>query len=565
MVRLLNLTHSLQLYGLILMGLMLTSCASPQSDAVRVDSVQGYTLSNGEWITFESILFENGEVVAIGITEDLESQAPEADVVDGGGHVMLPGLIDAHAHVVGLGQLLTQVDLTGSTSLDEALERVETYATSNPDVPWIVGRGWNQELWQENSFPTAQDLDQVVDDRPVFLSRIDGHAAWVNSVALNVGDVTRETQDPVGGRVIRDAEGDPTGILVDAAESYVARFIPQESPEQLEEAIERAQQDMLSLGITGVHDAGISKSVWELYQQFDRRDDLTVHINAMIGGVTEQTRPWIAQGPVMPNGSSRLSLTGVKIYSDGALGSRGAAMLEPYNDEPGNKGLLFYDQQEMDDQVLTAVSNGLQANVHAIGDAANRQVLDALEKAIQAYPQSSRHRVEHAQVVAVEDIPRFSELELIASMQPTHATSDKNMAQDRIGVQRLEGAYAWRTFLDQGTLIAAGSDFPVEPVNPFFGIHAAVTRQDRQDEPPNGWRSEEAMTLREALRAFTLDAAYAAKSESLYGSLEPGKKADFILIDRDPFEIPPSELDDIQVLETWVEGKNVYRQENSRP
>lgn len=565
MVRLKSLTRSLLLTRLFLAGLLLAGCNSPQADTVRVDSIQGYTLSNGEWITFESILFENGEVVAVGTSEDLESREPEAEVVDGGGHVMLPGLIDAHAHVVGLGQLLTQVDLTGSASLDEALERVKDYATSNPDLPWIVGRGWNQELWQENTFPTALDLDQVVDDRPVFLSRIDGHAAWVNSVALTIGDVTRETQDPVGGRVIRDEEGDPTGILVDAAETYVARFIPQESQEQLEEAIERALQEMLSLGITGVHDAGVSKGVWDMYQQIDRRDELTVHINAMIGGVTEQTRPWIEQGPVMPKASSRLSLTGVKIYSDGALGSRGAAMLEPYSDEPGNKGLLFYDQKEMDDQVLTAVSNGFQANVHAIGDAANRQVLDALGKASQAYPESERHRIEHAQVVAVEDIPRFTELGLIASMQPTHATSDKNMAQDRIGEKRLEGAYAWRTFIDQGTLIAAGSDFPVEPVNPFFGIHAAVTRQDRKDEPPNGWRSEEAMSLREALRAFTLDAAFAAKSESLYGSLEPGKKADFILIDRDPFEIPPSELDDIQVIETWVEGKKVYHQEGSRP
>lgn len=565
MVRLKSLTRSLLLTELFLAGLLLAGCNSPQADTVRVDSIQGYTLSNGEWITFESILFENGEVVAVGTSEDLESREPEAEVVDGGGHVMLPGLIDAHAHVVGLGQLLTQVDLTGSTSLDEALERVKDYATSNPELPWIVGRGWNQELWQENTFPTALDLDQVVDDRPVFLSRIDGHAAWVNSVALTIGDVTRETQDPVGGRVIRDDEGDPTGILVDAAETYVARFIPQESQEHLEEAIERALQEMLSLGITGVHDAGVSKGVWDMYQQIDRRDELTVHINAMIGGVTEQTRPWIEQGPVMPKASSRLSLTGVKIYSDGALGSRGAAMLEPYNDEPGNKGLLFYDQKEMDDQVLTAVSNGFQANVHAIGDAANRQVLGALGKASQAYPESERHRVEHAQVVAVEDIPRFTELGLIASMQPTHATSDKNMAQDRIGEKRLEGAYAWRTFIDQGTLIAAGSDFPVEPVNPFFGIHAAVTRQDRKDEPPNGWRSEEAMSLREALRAFTLDAAFAAKSESLYGSLEPGKKADFILIDRDPFEIPPSELDDIQVIETWVEGKKVYHQEGSRP
>lgn len=546
-------------------GLLLVGCVAPQSETLRIESVQGYTLSGEDWILFESIVIQDGIVVGTGTVDEMRELAPEATVLDGQGRVMLPGLIDAHAHVLGLGQLLTQVDLTGATSLDETLQRVEQYATENPESPWIVGRGWNQELWDDTSFPTAQDLDQVVDDRPVFLSRIDGHAAWVNSVALQQGDVTRETQDPVGGRVIRDEQGDPTGILVDAAETYVARFIPQESPEQVEQAIRLAIQEMLSLGITGVHDAGVSKSVWQIFQDLDNEGALAVHINAMIGGVTDQTRPWIAEGPVMPSASSRLSLTGVKIYSDGALGSRGAAMLEPYDDEPGNRGLLFYNQSEMNEQVLTAISNGFQANVHAIGDAANRQVLDALEEAINAYPESSRHRVEHAQVVAVEDIPRFAELGLIASMQPTHATSDKNMAQDRIGATRLEGAYAWRTFLDQGTIIAAGSDFPVEPVNPFFGIHASVTRQDRSDEPPGGWFSDEAMTLREALQAFTLDAAYAAKSESLYGSLEPGKLADFILIDRDPFQIPPSELDNIKVLETWVEGKKVFSLESTRP
>lgn len=546
-------------------GLLLVGCVAPQSETLRIESVQGYTLSGEDWILFESIVIQDGIVVGTGTVDEMRELAPEATVLDGQGRVMLPGLIDAHAHVLGLGQLLTQVDLTGATSLDETLQRVEQYATENPESPWIVGRGWNQELWDDTSFPTAQDLDQVVDDRPVFLSRIDGHAAWVNSVALQQGDVTRETQDPVGGRVIRDEQGDPTGILVDAAETYVARFIPQESPEQVEQAIRLAIQEMLSLGITGVHDAGVSQSVWQIFQELDNEGALAVHINAMIGGVTDQTRPWIAEGPVMPSASSRLSLTGVKIYSDGALGSRGAAMLEPYDDEPGNRGLLFYNQSEMNEQVLTAISNGFQANVHAIGDAANRQVLDALEEAINAYPESSRHRVEHAQVVAVEDIPRFAELGLIASMQPTHATSDKNMAQDRIGATRLEGAYAWRTFLDQGTIIAAGSDFPVEPVNPFFGIHASVTRQDRSDEPPGGWFSDEAMTLREALQAFTLDAAYAAKSESLYGSLEPGKLADFILIDRDPFQIPPSELDNIKVLETWVEGKKVFSLESTRP
>ena len=550
---------------LLWVGLLLVGCVAPQSETLRIESVKGYTLSGEDWISFESMVMQDGMVVGTGTTDEMRELAPEATVVDGQGRVMLPGLIDAHAHVVGLGQLLTQVDLTGATSLDETLQRVEQYAIENPESPWIVGRGWNQELWEDTSFPTAQDLDQVVNDRPVFLSRIDGHAAWVNSVALQQGDVTRETQDPVGGRVIRDDQGDPTGILVDAAETYVARFIPQESPEQIEEAVSLAIQEMLSLGITGVHDAGVSQRVWQIFQDLDAKGELAVHINAMVGGVTDQTRPWIEKGPVEPSASSRLSLTGVKIYSDGALGSRGAAMLEPYDDEPGNQGLLFYDQSEMNEQVLTAVSNGFQANVHAIGDAANRQVLDALEEAINAYPESSRHRVEHAQVVAVEDIPRFAELELIASMQPTHATSDKNMAQDRIGVERLEGAYAWRTFLDQGTIIAAGSDFPVEPVNPFYGIHASVTRQDRNDQPPGGWLSDEAMTLREALRAFTLDAAYAAKSETLYGSLEPGKMADFILIDRDPFQIPPSELDNIEVLETWVEGKKVFSQESTRP
>lgn len=559
------MSRLLLLYFSILSFLILAACSSSGDATYRLEQITGYTLTeNGELKTFEALAVKNGKVLLAGSLEEVREALPDADVEDGGGKVLLPGLIDAHAHVMGLGFLLTEVDVTGLTSLEETLEAVKEFAEQHPDEPWILGRGWNQVLWEENAFPTAEDLDRVVPDRPVFLSRIDGHAAWTNTKAMALAGVSRDTPDSRGGRLIRDLNGDPTGVFIDDAEQVITRIIPQKTSDQQKQALEAALKEMSSHGLTGVHDAGISAETWNMFREFEEDGRVPLRIYGMIGGVNEQTMPLLTAGPVYAEGDDRLALRSVKLYSDGALGSRGAALLHDYHDDPGNKGLLFYTDEEMTEFVSTVLANGFQANVHAIGDAANRQVLDALEAAQSAYPVSPhgehRNRVEHAQVVSPDDIPRFKELMLIASMQPTHATSDKNMAGDRLGEDRLEGAYAWKTFLDQGTVVAAGSDFPVEHVNPFYGLFSAVTRQDHGNNPPEGWLPEEKLSRTEALRAFTLDAAYSGFDELRTGTLEPGKQADYIIIDRDYFTIPASEIWQIQVLETRVSGIPVYKE-----
>jgi len=516
----------------------------------------------GDLLEFEALAIEEGRVVLAGSLDQVREALPNAIAEDGAGKVVLPGLIDAHAHVMGLGMLLTEVDLTGITSLEQTLETIREFAEQHPDEPWILGRGWNQVLWEENTFPTAQDLDQVVSDRPVFLSRIDGHAAWVNSRAMELAGVSRDTPDSRGGRFIRDLNGNPTGVMIDDAEQVVTQIIPPKTPEQNRQALRAALQEMVKHGLTGVHDAGISSETWEMFTEFDQRGEIPLRIYAMVGGVNENTQPLLDAGPIMAEGDDRLALRSVKLYADGALGSRGAALLHDYHDDPGNKGLLFYTSEEMSDFAYTVLSRGFQANIHAIGDAANRQVLDALKEGQRRIGIEDggdlRNRVEHAQVVSPMDIPRFKELGIIASMQPTHATSDKNMAGDRLGEERLVGAYAWNTFLNQGTVVAAGSDFPVENVNPFYGLYSAITRQDHENLPPGGWLPDEKLSRVEALRAFTLDAAYSGFDEQRIGSLEPGKQADFILLDRDYFDVPVEEIWQIQVLETRVAGKRVY-------
>lgn len=537
--------------------------ATDESDTYRLVNVNGYTLtSEGELSRFEAIGIRDGIVETVGSTGDVRRAMPDVREEDGLGRVMLPGLIDAHAHVMGLGNLLSEVDVSGMESLEETLQAVREFAEENPDAPWILGRGWNQVLWEGGEFPTAQDLDLAVPDRPVYLSRVDGHAGWVNSVALQMAGVSRDTPDSRGGRLIRTPQGDPTGVFIDDAEAVVTRLIPPKSEAEREAALEAALDEMLAHGLTGVHDAGVDSATWALYRRFEKEGRLPMRIYAMVGGVGPATESMLRDGPVMAEGDDRLALRSVKLYADGALGSRGAALLRDYHDDPGNRGLLFLSAEEMTAQVARVLDAGFQANVHAIGDAANRQVLEALESAQRLAgqtPGEGRHRVEHAQVVAVEDIPRFAELGLIASMQPTHATSDMNMAEDRVGPQRILGAYAWQTFLGQGTVVAGGSDFPVEHVNPFYGLFSAITRQDHEGRPPQGWYPEEALSREQALRAFTLDAAYAAFDERRLGTLEPGKLADFIMIDRDPFTVPATEIWQTLVLETRVAGELVYR------
>ncbi|MCH8303078.1 MAG: amidohydrolase [Proteobacteria bacterium] len=519
-------------------------------------SVTGYTSTDDGLISFTALVIDDdGRIIAIG-DDDLIAEYPDAAGIDGAGQYVLPGLHDAHGHVSSQGFLNINLNVTGLQSLEETVDRIAAYDKVNPAQGWIEGWGWNQVLWPVKEFPTAADIDAVVADRPVWLRRIDGHAGWANSRALQLAGIDDDTPDPLGGKIIRDDNGSATGTLVDNAMALVDTKVPELSKEDYRQAFLAAFSEFTSLGLTSVHDAGISIDEAEVYMSMADNDEIPMRIYAMM---------WQAGAnldaigkPITGYGRDRLDIKSVKLMADGALGSHGAAMIEPFEDDTENRGLRMYTDSELNAMVQKANDMGFQVAIHAIGDYANRQALNAFELAQGGAASPLRNRIEHAQVIALADIPRFAELGVIASMQATHATSDMNMTEDRIGSERVRGAYAWRKLLDSGAVIANGSDFPVELANPMYGLYAAVTRQSRAGLPEGGWYGSERLNREETLHSFTLAAAYAAHQEGRLGSLEPGKWADFIVVDRDFFEIPESEIDDIQVLQTWVGGELVF-------
>lgn len=527
---------------------------------VLLTDINGYGFDhNRELQRFSVLVFddETGKVLARG-DKALAQQYPDAKQLAGNGKAVLPGLIDGHGHVLGLGQNLAQAELRGSSSEQDAVARVKAFADANKAAPWIIGRGWNQVLWPSNSFPTKASLDEAINDKPVYLERVDAHAGWANSKALALAGINKNTIDPPGGEIVRDAQGNPTGVLIDNAMALVEQHIPSADSAAKLRALDAAFKHLLALGITSVHDAGVDSDTLALYQQLAVAKKLPMRLYPMLSARDPQLKNWLAEG-IIDDSSDFLDIRSVKIYGDGALGSRGAALIEPYSDEPKSKGLLVTQPDRLTQVMQLTLKAGFQTNVHAIGDLANRLVLDRFEKLLNAEQRKTgRHRIEHAQIVAPNDIPRFASLNVLPSMQAVHATSDKNMAGDRLGVARLRGAYAWRSFVDQGSIIVGGSDFPVELANVFHGIHASVTRQDHNNQPEGGWLPEQRLTLVEALRSFTVDAAYGAFQENSMGTLAPGSWADFIIIDRDLFNIAPEQLWQVEVEQTFVNGKQVF-------
>jgi len=538
---------------------LVSACSSgKQSTTTIMANINGYSFDNNRQLQqFQTLVFDNGRVVATG-GPTLGANYPEANLIDGKGLTLLPGITDAHGHVSSLGYALLQIDLRGATSARQVSSLISKYAKEKPFLNWIQGRGWNQVLWPGQQYPTAPILDELVSDRPVWLERIDGHAGWANSKALALAGISANTISPPGGEIIRDQNGNPTGILIDNAMALVNQIIPPPSDEEMAAALAVATSHLLSLGITSVHDAGVSARENDYYRQLANSGNLDVRLYGMISSTDPELGRMLSAGP-SNDPLDLYSARSVKVYTDGALGSRGAALLEPYSDRASHSGLLLTSKEQLRAIFSLSTQAGFQVAIHAIGDKGNRIALDEVEHAYATIGgRKLRHRIEHSQVVALDDIPRFKSLDVIASMQPTHATSDMNMAEDRLGSDRLKGAYAWRSFLDQGSVLVSGSDFPIELANPFHGIHAAVTRQNQFDEPYGGWISKQAMTTEEAVRSFTIDAAWAAHQDKVLGGLTEGKWADFILLDQDLFAIPVNELWKTKVAETWLAGKLVY-------
>ncbi|WP_426336480.1 amidohydrolase [Pseudoduganella sp. R-31] len=536
--------------------------ATAASAGTMIENANGYTLNaKGKLLRFQALAFDDsGKLVAVGSKHEVAAKAKGFKRIDLQGKTVLPGLIDAHGHVFGLGEVATSADLYSPPSLQAAQASVARFAQANPQRKWVIGKGWNQETWKLGRFPNVAELDAVVSDRPAAMERIDGHAMWVNSKALEAAGITKDTKDPEGGKIERDANGNASGILVDTAMEFVYKVLPKPSEAEARAMLDGALGILSSVGLTSVHDAGIDAGADRLFREYADQGKLTTRVYAMIGDVGPDFEQLSKNGPLPSYADGHYALAAVKLYSDGALGSRGAALVHPYSDAPYTRGLLFNSDAAIRAKMEKAMKAGYQVNVHAIGDAGNKQILDSFAQLGKQYPLAAkRHRIEHAQVVQPADIPRFKQLAIVPSMQPTHATSDQNMAEQRVGPERIKGAYAWRTFLKQGSRIACGSDFPIESPNPLQGIHAAVTRQDMQGMPNGGWHKEQAMTLAEALRCFTLDAAWAAHQEQSVGSLERGKWADFIVTDRDLFQVPAEDIGKVGVLQTWVGGKQVFR------
>ena len=531
-----------------------TPSFAEDADLVLRDGVF-YTVASVEPVE-GSLAIGSGAILYLG--PDAEAWIGESTkVIDLDGRAATPGLIDAHSHLLSLGAALRQVDAVGTESYAAVIERAAATAETTPKGEWIFGRGWDQNDWVESDFPTHGALSAAVPDHPVWLRRIDGHAALLNDEAMQRLGIDTSTPDPPGGRFLRDAEGKPTGVLIDAAMTVVSDGLPDPSHEELARRLDLATEHCLAVGLTTVTEMGVTQAEVDTY--LAARDDGRLGIRSALFLADDEPllASWFDRGPIVDE-SGWLTLRGIKMYADGALGSRGAALVEPYTDDPSNTGLLLTSGDHVESVCRAALETGFQVGVHAIGDRGGLIVLDAFERCFGGPKADARFRIEHAQVMRLSDIERMAKLGVIASMQPTHATSDMPWAEERVGSRRIEGAYAWRRMLEAGVAMAFGSDFPVELADPRLGIYSGVSRQDLDGHPAGGWRADERMTRDEVLRAFTLGAAESLFLDQLIGSLEVGKRADVVVYGRDIMQVPETEIATVPIDMTILDGEIVY-------
>ncbi len=537
-------------FYLLLSVFIFSNCAPDKIEAdLLVKNANIYTV-NENFEMAKSFVVKDGKILEIGIKPELELKYKFTEIFDAEGKTIVPGLIDAHAHLLNLGVTMQQVNLVGTKSFEEVVERVVTFQKEKQAV-FITGRGWDQNDWEVKEFPNKKMLDSLFPDTPVALTRIDGHAMVVNSKAIELAGITNKTKVDGGTVVLKD--GKLTGVLVDAPMELVWNVIPQESKEFYETALKEAEQVCLSYGLTTLDDAGLSREAIEAIDALQKNGEMNLRIYAMIANTPENLNHFLPNGIIK---TDRLNVRSVKVYADGALGSRGAAMRESYSDAENHFGAMITPAAKLDSLAMVIAAAGYQMNTHAIGDSANVAVLRAYKKALEG-KNDARWRVEHAQVVTPVDFTEFSK-NIIPSIQPTHATSDMYWAEDRVGAERIKGAYAYKTLLENAGIVALGTDFPVEQVNPMFTFYAAVARKDLENYPEDGFRKEEALSREEALKGMTIWAAYANFEEDEKGSIESGKFADFTVLDRNIMEIPEDSIPKVLTVATFINGKRVY-------
>tara|TARA_R110000772_G_scaffold14520_17_gene41952 strand:+ start:3221 stop:4894 length:1674 start_codon:yes stop_codon:yes gene_type:complete len=552
MMRILSIAKA----GTALCAACMFAGAPAQADSL-IENVNGITLDDhGKVFRFAAMVIDDdGRVKELLNRKDKRPKDIDFQF-DGKGKSLIPGFIDAHGHVMGLGFGALTLDLSSTKSLVEAQQALREYAERYPNRPWIIGHGWNQEVWGLGRFPSAVELDAIIPDRPIYLARVDGHAAWVNSAGMKAAGITAATKAPPGG-VIEKTGGKPSGIFIDNAQDLFAKSIPAPRPVENDLALMKAQEILLSQGVTTIADMGTTMEHWQSFRRAGDKGQLAIRIISYADDIDNM----IAIGGPGPSPwlyDDRLKLAGVKLYIDGALGSRGALLKEPYADKPGETGLSLLTSAQLKNKMSRAAMDGFQTAVHAIGDQANEELLSAIEELQYTFNGDRRWRIEHAQIIDPVDLPRIARTGTIASMQPVHQTSDRLMAEARLGAKRLVGTYAWNSILESGAKLAFGTDVPVESSNPFPGLAVAMTREDANGQPFGGWFPDERLTREQAWHAYTVGAAYASFAEDRIGSLTKGKRADFLIIDKDILLATPQEIRNMTVEQTWIGGRPVY-------